>query len=68
MNALVWLAWFAFAFGSWLVLEALGYLRVTPWLTLSETVWQWETDASIVRWVLMAGLTVLMVHLVARWP
>ena len=68
MSAVVWLTWFAAAFGSWLVLELLGYWHATPWSTLSEFIWSLETQAGILRWLLFGGLAILAAHLATRWP
>lgn len=63
-SAFVWLGWF----GLFVVLELLGYWRVTPWVTLSEFVWDIEAQFGIARYIMLFGLAVLLVHLVARWP
>lgn len=65
---MVWLSWFGLTFGSWLLLELLGYWHMTPWTTLSEYIWSLETSAGLLRFLLFFGLSVLAAHLATRWP
>ncbi|HWU24009.1 MAG TPA: hypothetical protein VN088_20915 [Nocardioides sp.] len=61
---LVWVGWFAI----FLALELTSVFRWTPWQTLSATCWSLETAAPWMRFVLLVGIAVLLVHIVARWP
>lgn len=60
----VWAVWFALFLG----LELPAAVGVTPWRTLSSTAWALEGTASAVKIVFLAGLVVLTVHIVFRWP
>jgi hypothetical protein len=58
----VWGAWFA----AFVVLELLAAFGLTPWKTLSETVWDLiQRTNGIGAIAIVAGLAVLAVHLVA---
>jgi hypothetical protein len=61
---IAWSSWFL----AFVVLEFLGYFRVVPWVTLSETVWKLESVADLFKIIFLAGLVVLTVHIVFRWP
>jgi len=63
-SAAVWLGWF----GLFVALELLGYWHVTPWTTLSEFVWTVEAHWRVTILAFFLGLSILPLHLVARWP
>lgn len=60
---LVWAAWFA----AFVVLEFSAVFGA-PWQTLSATSWAIENLTSWAKIVILAGLVVLTVHIVFRWP
>ena len=60
----VWGGWFAL----FLVLEFLGIFHVTPWQSLSDTAWSVEAVSSWIKVACLAGLIILTVHIVFRWP
>lgn len=64
INAIVWFGWF----GTWAILELLGYWHVTPWVTLSEFVWRLDAFGGWVPFVFFLGLCILAAHLATRWP
>lgn len=61
---LVWAVWFA----AFVVLEFLAVFGVVPWQTLSSTAWGIEKLTSWAKIICLAGLVVLTVHIVFRWP
>lgn len=63
-SLLIWGVWF----GAFLVLELLAVFDVTPWNTLSWTSWQLQSRSSIFSVAFLAGLAVLLFHVVLRWP
>lgn len=63
-SAIVWLGWF----GAFVVLELLGYWRLTPWTTLSEFCWQLESYWRGAPFIFYMGLSILAVHIALRWP
>lgn len=60
---LVWAAWFVL----FVALE-LAAVFGAPWQTLSGTAWGIEHLSDVAKIVTLAGLTVLTVHIVFRWP
>lgn len=65
LSYLVWGAWFAL----FAVLELTAAIwKSCPWRTLSSTAWSLEGLASWVPIIFLAGLVVLTVHIVFRWP
>lgn len=60
----VWAGWFAL----FLALEFTAVFKVTPWQTLSSTVWTIETDWQWTKWIFLIGIAVLLVHIVGQWP
>lgn len=63
-SLVVWGAWLAL----FLALELLGYFRVGPWITLSETVWGLEMKYRLIALFVAGGLFMLILHLAFRWP
>lgn len=63
MPLLVWGAWFLL----FVALELAG-VAGAPWGTLSSEAWRLESLSDVVRIVVAAGLFVLTLHIVARWP
>lgn len=63
-SAGVYVSWFL----AWVVLELLGYWRVTPWVTLSEFVWNREGKSKLRRLAVYTGFSVLAAHLAVEWP
>lgn len=61
---LIWAVWVLMFFA----LEVPGIMRVVPWRSLSETVWSLEAISPWLKVTALAGLIILTVHIVARWP
>lgn len=55
--------WGVWIFGMFLIPELLGWERVAPWLTLSETAWWIEKAAPVMRSVFFGFLIGLAVHI-----
>jgi hypothetical protein len=64
LSYLIWGLWVL----AFLVLEFTGLFHVTPWHTLSDTVWSLEDINRWLRVLALCGLIVLTTHIVARWP
>lgn len=64
LSYLVWGLWLLL----FLILEFLGLFKVFGWVSLSETAWSVESLGGAVKILFLAGLVVLTVHIVARWP
>lgn len=60
----VWSAWILF----FVVLETVGWFRLAPWVTLSDTAWHAESTYGLVRIVLFGFLIGLVAHLVFHGP
>jgi hypothetical protein len=45
-----------------------AFSKRVPWPTLSETAWNLEARSGWASIAFLAGLAVLTVHIVARWP
>lgn len=63
-SLIVWGLWFLL----FLVLEFLGLFHVTPWNSLSDTAWDLENVSDWIKVLFLAGLIILTVHIVFRWP
>jgi hypothetical protein len=64
-GCLVYGPWFVL----WLVLELTSiYWKSCPWPTLSRTVWHLEDRWDWTQIVFLAGLVVLLVHIVFKFP
>lgn len=59
----VWAVWFL----AFVALE-IAALCGAPWQTLSGTSWGLEKLSDVVKIIVLAGLVVLTVHIVFRWP
>lgn len=65
LTAIIWLGWLAL----FLALELPAAARLgVPWVTLSEFCWGLEAVSDVWRYAFMFGLTILLVHIVSRWP
>jgi hypothetical protein len=67
VSTAVWIGWLAL-FG---ILELLGvYWKGCPWSPLSNWVWSLENVNPVIPWLVLAGLGLLLAHLVWRvgWP
>lgn len=60
----VWGLWFL----AFVVLELLGLRKRSPWITLSETTWALEKRMTWIRLIILAGLAILVPHLVFGFP
>lgn len=63
----VWSLWILLVLLAFSALEISGYFGA-PWSTLTEFIRTQETHAQIIKWVLLIGLAILMVHLTGDWP
>lgn len=65
LTAAIWLGWLAL----FLALELPAAMRLgVPWVTLSEFCWGLEDVSSVWQYTFLFGLSVLLTHIVARWP
>jgi hypothetical protein len=62
---LIWGTWF-FLFVIPELLATIGYL--VPWPTLSTTAWNLQRHSSWFSILILAGMTVLTIHIVFHWP
>ena len=64
--------WGLIVWGSWgllfVVLELLAVFANVPWPTLSSEAWHLQTLSDAIRILVLAGLCVLVAHLVFRFP
>ena len=65
--------WGYVLWGSWFALFAVpeilaSFGKLVPWPTLSTTAWNLQRHSSWFSILILAGMTVLTIHIVFHWP